>query len=146
MFEKITVDTLPVFVGMLNKEHLCTEDIDLQVHLYFGIIEKDVLIGGYGLEIYETEALLRSVVLANDKRGLGFGKHIMDHVNKIANQHHIQRMYLLTTTAADYFERFGFEKIDRQNVPRQIGNTVEFRTFCPDSATCMQLNVSSYVR
>ncbi|MDE3230873.1 MAG: hypothetical protein KGO05_13425, partial [Chloroflexota bacterium] len=46
---------------------------------------------------------------------------------------------LLTTTAADYFTRFGFRAIPRAETPTPIRASLEFRETCPDSATVMLL-------
>ena len=50
-------------------------------------------------------------------------------------------MYLLTTTAEDYFPRFGFEVIDRSEADERLKESAEFRGACPDSAVCMRLSL-----
>lgn len=44
---------------------------------------------------------------------------------------------LLTTTAADYFTRFGFHVIPRESAPEAVRASVEFREACPETATVM---------
>ena len=51
----------------------------------------------------------------------------------------ITTVVLLTTTAEDYFPRFGFERTDRSVVPEEVRESAEFRGACPASATVMQL-------
>jgi N-acetylglutamate synthase-like GNAT family acetyltransferase len=43
-------------------------------------------------------------------------------------------VYLLTTTTAGYFPRFGFARIARAEVPSSVQESVEFTAACPASA------------
>jgi amino-acid N-acetyltransferase len=45
---------------------------------------------------------------------------------------------LLTTTAERYFPRFGFERVDRKDVPESVRASVEFTSACPSSAIVMR--------
>ena len=45
--------------------------------------------------------------------------------------------YLLTTTADNWFPRFGFAQVDRASVPAAIGETWELKTVCSETATAM---------
>ncbi len=47
--------------------------------------------------------------------------------------------YLLTTTAAPYFERFGFTEVPRTSAPAALQASSEFASVCPASATCKRL-------
>jgi mannose-6-phosphate isomerase-like protein (cupin superfamily) len=49
----------------------------------------------------------------------------------------VRDVYLLTTTAARFFERAGFATIPRDQAPLAICQTTEFRSLCPASATFM---------
>jgi amino-acid N-acetyltransferase len=44
---------------------------------------------------------------------------------------------LLTTTAEDFFARFGFRRTDRTQVPPSVRESREFQGACPTSATVM---------
>ena len=54
-----------------------------------------------------------------------------------AATHGLTPLYLLTTTAEDFFPRFGFSRITRQEVPESVRASVEFRSACPASAVVM---------
>ena len=45
-------------------------------------------------------------------------------------------VYLLTTTAPEYFARLGFERVAREGVPTTLQQSSEFATVCPASAIC----------
>ncbi|WP_228434553.1 hypothetical protein [Natrarchaeobaculum aegyptiacum] len=50
----------------------------------------------------------------------------------------VDALYLLTTTAVDFFAARGYDEIDRADAPDAIRNTTEFADLCPSSATCMR--------
>ena len=52
----------------------------------------------------------------------------------------IEQLYLLTTTAEKYFYKFGFQAIDRVDVPKEILQTKEFKDICPLYAITMYRN------
>ena len=51
---------------------------------------------------------------------------------------HLSCLYLLTTTAEEFFARCGYEPIDRSRVPEAIRATAEFQSLCPASSVCMR--------
>jgi len=146
MIQKISSHLLPEFIRLLDKEELCTEDVDLDKHLYFVVEDHRSIVGGYGLELYKSNGLLRSVVLQEKFKGMGYGRKIVDHAKEVAFKNQIKNLYLLTTTASEFFNHHGFHVINRNSVPLSIGNTVEFKSFCPDSAVCMTFNLDDYVK
>ena len=50
----------------------------------------------------------------------------------------LQDVYLLTTTAHDYFARRGFADCARGEAPAAIRDSWEFRTGCPTSSSLMR--------
>jgi amino-acid N-acetyltransferase len=50
-------------------------------------------------------------------------------------------LYLLTTTASEYFKKLGFRVEDRQKVTGGIVGSVEFKSACPKTATLMHLDL-----
>jgi amino-acid N-acetyltransferase len=109
----------------------------------FLVLEIDgSIIGAVGLEIYGKNALLRSLAISRGFQGMGFGKKLYQAIIERAKNHHIQKIYLLTESAENYFAKRGFEKISRDKVQTQVKNSVEFTTACPESAICMKLNLT----
>lgn len=95
------------------------------------------VVGAAGLEVYGRVALLRSVVVAVGDRGHGVGKELVRRVLARARERGAREVVLLTTTAADYFPRFGFRRIDRAAVPPEAEPSAELRGACPDTAVVM---------
>lgn len=101
----------------------------------------DQIVGAIGLERYGADALLRSAVVAESVRGTGLGSRLVAALLSVAEQRDVHALFLLTTTAEDYFPRFGFTRITRDEVPETVRQSVEFRGACPDSAIVMRRNV-----
>jgi len=51
-------------------------------------------------------------------------------------------VYLLTTMAGDYFPRFGFRPVSRDQAPEAIQRSREFAEACPASALFMKLQLN----
>ncbi len=99
--------------------------------------------GCAGLERYGTSALLRSVAVVPNERGQGIGIALVDAALDRARQDAIRTLVLLTTTAAPFFERFGFRIVTRDDVPHAVRASEEFRGACPASATVMRLDLAA---
>jgi amino-acid N-acetyltransferase len=56
----------------------------------------------------------------------------------LAHELGVPMVFLLTTTAAEFFPRFGFERISREDVPASVKASVEFQSACPASAVVMR--------
>ena len=100
------------------------------------------IVGVVGLEHCCREyALLRSTAVDPEWRGTGLGRRLVTHAIAEAESRGIKALYLLTTTAELYFPTFGFVKTERDAVPEEVKQTVEFRDACPASATVMALEL-----
>ena len=82
-------------------------------------------------------ALLRSVAVATAWQSRGLGRALVTRAIVEAESRGVKALYLLTTTADDYFPAFGFVVTSRDAVPADIRTTAEFREACPASATVM---------
>lgn len=95
------------------------------------------LVGAAGLEVYGEAGLLRSVAVAPEFRGTGLGALLVRDRLEFAAKRRLPAIYLLTTTAADFFERMGFWRVERDSVPQAIKNSEQYSGACPASATVM---------
>lgn len=95
------------------------------------------LVGVAGLEVCCDDALLRSVAVRPEWRSRGVGRALVTHAIADAESRGLRALYLLTTTAEQYFPSFGFRKIERADVPDAVRRTDEFTTACPASAVVM---------
>jgi amino-acid N-acetyltransferase len=96
------------------------------------------IVGVAGLEVCCNNALLRSVAVRPEWRRHAVGRDLVRRIVRDAEGRGLHALYLLTTTAEQYFPRFGFERVERQDVAPEIAETVEFKSACPASAVAMK--------
>jgi len=96
------------------------------------------LVAAVGLEVYGEHALLRSLVVAAEARGSGLGSTLTKRAIDEARSRGVRTAFLLTTTAEDFFPRFGFQRTARADVPMDVQNSREFQGACPASAIAMR--------
>jgi protein-tyrosine-phosphatase/N-acetylglutamate synthase-like GNAT family acetyltransferase len=99
------------------------------------------VVGVAALEAHDRSSLLRTVAVAPSERGRGTGLALIADRLATARANGIDSAYLLTTTAAPLFRRFGFTTADRANAPAALAASPEFAALCPSSATCMRLDL-----
>ncbi len=97
------------------------------------------LVGAAGLEVHGSVGVLRSVVVAPALRGAGLGVALTADRIVEARAQCLDAVYLLTTTAADFYLRLGFRTCPRAEVPALVAASVEFASICPSSAACLCL-------
>jgi amino-acid N-acetyltransferase len=100
------------------------------------------LVGVVGLELYGESALLRSAAVEESWRGSGVGRVLVERALDVARERGIEDVYLLTTTAENYFPKFGFVCVRRDEVAQGVRSSVEFQAACPASATVMCKHVN----
>jgi amino-acid N-acetyltransferase len=98
--------------------------------------------GGVGLEGVGPEVLLRSLVVSSEAKGMGLGSALLDSMLNAAADSDAKAIYLLTTTAAAFFEARGFRPLDREQAPQRIRQSREFAVLCPVSAVLMVKTVA----
>lgn len=101
------------------------------------------VVGSCGLERCGSDALLRSVVVAAEVRRSGIGRELVEAALLRARQQRFDGVYLLTTTAREYFEALGFERALRDEAPDAIRDSWEFSNGCPSTATFMKSRLQS---
>lgn len=131
------------FLDQLKRSGLPFEDLDKDKHLLVGYYNHDELIGTGAMEIYGDYGLLRSVSITEAMRGKKLGSKITYHLLEHAKLSNLRGLYLLTETAKDFFEKIGFDIIDRNQAVDEIKNSSEFTQVCPTSAVCMYLDLQT---
>ncbi len=100
------------------------------------------VVGAAGMEVYGEDGLLRSVAVAPGRRGDGLGALLVRNRLEWAARRGLRGVYLLTTTAAEFFEWMGFRRIERNTVPEEIGASEQSSSVCPASAVVMFLQLA----
>jgi amino-acid N-acetyltransferase len=130
---------LPAVVALLEGCGLPTGDVTEAMLASFCIAEADGrVVGTAGLEAFGAVGLLRSLAVAEARRGAGLAARLVDWCEAEARRHGAETAYLLTTTAAEYFRKRGYADVPREAVPAAVGGHAQFRSLCPASATCLR--------
>ena len=85
---------------------------------------------------------LRSVAVAESQRGRGVAGALVRRIVSMAERQGVTSLFLLTTSAADYFAKYGFEAMDRPRAPLVLAASKEFRGACPASAILMRTSLT----
>jgi amino-acid N-acetyltransferase len=124
--------------ALLEAQGLPVSDItDEHLEHFFFVGSDGSPTGLVGLEVYRSDALLRSLVTVENARGNGLGTGLVEHAEQYAVRKGVRFIYLLTTTAEAFFKRLGYERIDRSQAPSSIKRTREFAGLCPASSAFM---------
>ena len=124
---------------LLRRSNLPLEGVEASSMADFVVAESEgMIVGVAGLELYRQSALLRSVAVEENWRGSGVGHALIDRALSRTQEQGIHDVFLLTTTAREYFPRFGFACIEREAVPEPMQASAEFQGACPDTAVCMR--------
>jgi len=134
-------------LDLLGRSELTHQDVSEGWGHYFVVREDDGrVVGVAGLELHGDVGLLRSVAVDPDYRGQGLAKALVEAVLARAERVGLRAVYLLTTSARDYFSRHGFSECSRDEAPDGIRESWEFRTGCPSTAALMQRPVAQAPR
>jgi amino-acid N-acetyltransferase len=105
----------------------------------FLVVEADgVIVGAAGFEIYESSALVRSLVVEPSSQGRGVASRVCGDLERAAPRYGIKQLYLLTETAASFFAKRGYAVVSRDTAPHAIAASPEFSEICPQSAVFMR--------
>lgn len=132
---------------LLSRCGLPHEDLTLS-HLDHFLIcrDGDPPRGVVGVELYGTVALLRSLAVLPTHRSNGVGARLTQEIEAYARRQGARDLYLLTTTAAEYFRRQGYREVPRDELPKTIRETEQATRLCPSSATSMTKHLDNLAR
>lgn len=135
---------LAAVLALLQGCNLPTRDIhpDTLPH-FWSLGPADQPDGIIGLEVHGGQGLLRSLAVRPECRNQGLARQLLATVTAQAQTLGLTELYLLTTTAPDYFTRQGFAPVAREAVPQSIRQCSEFTSVCPKSAIVMRLALES---
>lgn len=141
-FEPNALTTVTEFLTTYNLPVSDLTEDNIQLFLAY---DEEELIATIGLEKHENTGLLRSLAVKENYRNLGVADKMMKGFFAVCKSQEISDVYLLTTTAENYFMKKGFLQVDRKSVPSAIRQSREFRSICPASAVAMHRKVENSV-
>jgi len=95
------------------------------------------LLGCVGYESSRDVVLLRSLAIQPMSQGRGLGRQLVVELQQHAKAAGGRTVFLLTTTAAPFFEQLGYERVARDAAPGFIAASTQFSELCPGSAQLM---------
>jgi arsenate reductase len=125
-------------IAALNRENLAVDDLSEPGRIFFVYRSLAGAVLGYGgFELYGADALLRSIVVTPDGRGRGIGRNLVALLGYRALRQGARTAWLLTSAAADFFEKLKFKRRSREDAPEAILQTRQAQSLCPAGAVLL---------
>lgn len=141
----IKQDDLASIAQLLKENKLPYEDLLSSQVLFITRKSEGVLIACIGMEKYGQDALLRSFAVDNAFKNKGIGAELLHELLTKCKEENIKTLHLLTTTAAEYFEKKGFVRAERISAPMAVAQSKEFSELCPSSSVYMKRELHELV-
>lgn len=114
MIEPAVANDLDDVRALLSRCELPTEGLTEQFPGGYVVARRGgAIVGAAGLEVHGTAGVLRSVAVDPRERGTGLGVRLTQDRLAAAGALALEAVYLLTTTAAAFYPRFGFAPFPR---------------------------------
>jgi N-acetylglutamate synthase-like GNAT family acetyltransferase/protein-tyrosine-phosphatase len=101
------------------------------------------LLGCAGLQVAGQAGLVRSMAVHWTRRNAGLGSRLHRRLLFEAILADVRTLYVVTTTAEDFFAGHGFRKVAASEVPLDLQASDEFTAFVPGGSTVMSRPVAS---
>lgn len=128
---------LPAIERLLTANDLPTAGVRDHLAGFLVAEAEGQIVGAAGVEVYGQAALLRSVVVDGGYRGRGLAGRFVRALLDSASERGLDRVFLLTTGAAGYFRRHGFDAIPRAELPASLSASKELQDGLCDTAQAM---------
>ena len=131
-------------LALLQRSGLPVSDLQDANRGGFRVVElAGALAGCVAVEAYGTHGLLRSLAVDASARGAGLGTRLVEAAEAFARQRELETLALLTETAEPFFERLGYARMERADVPRSLLQSSAFASGgCCASAAVMGKSLS----
>jgi len=134
-----TADDFAAIVRLLDEVSLIANDLNpAQTAAFLLLCESDQVLACGAIERFDGRAgLVRSVAVRPTHRGQGLATRIMRSLETHARHRGVDRLFLLTQTAAGFFARLHYERCERSLAAEAIRASSQFAGLCPGTAVCM---------
>lgn len=107
----------------------------------FLVAECEDIVGVIGIEFAGHGVMLRSMAISQELRKRGIGAALFNRCLEVSRAAGIEDAYLLTNTAEKFVAHWGFQKIQRTEIPADLMQSSTLNNFCPASSICMKLKL-----
>jgi len=135
-------ENVEAIVTLLKTNNLPVSDLNTSHRIFLVALSDEKTVGCVAIENYEDAGILRSLAVNNDYRGKGIGQKLVAEAESWSRENGLKNLYLLTTTAAGFFPKMGWENTERITVPESVGKSSEFASICPLIAVCMHKTIN----
>lgn len=133
----------PGLTAALRDEKLAIDDLGDENRTFFVYRSLSGAVLGYGgYELYGEKVFLRSIAVTPQARGQKIGRNLVPLLLYRAYRQGAKEAWLLTSTAADFFEKIGFARKSREEAPAAILDTRQAKSLCPSSAILLTKKIS----
>jgi amino-acid N-acetyltransferase len=136
-YSRASRNDLSKIQALLSENALPDEDVGKHIDHFMLARDNGTLAGTVGVELLGSDALLRSLCVSTSYRNRGIASELCNRIEAYARNAGVNKLYLLTTTARDFFARRGYAFCSRESLPLSVQGTAEFRFLCPCTAVCM---------
>jgi len=102
------------------------------------LVEGDEVVACAGYEQYDDAALIRSVAVADGRRGAGLGRRLVRALVSELFGRRVPEVWLVTLDAMEFFAEFGFEAMERDEVAEAVRESPEFSLHACGNGTWMR--------
>lgn len=142
-FRRPGAEDFAALTALLSDSGLPTGDLTLASLAHFRIVRADDrIIAVAGLTTLGHVGLLRSVAVAPAHRGQGLASRLVEALEEEAVRLGLNTLYLLTSSAEDFFARRGYVPVARERAPSAVRDSAEFKRLCPATALCMRKSLA----
>ena len=125
---------------ILIKNGLPIAGVDFGKGNYY-IASGQELMGIIGVEQYGRAVMLRSLAIKPQFRKMGIAKELIDYALQQLKDRDVTDIYLITNTAQLYMTKYGFVRIERDEIPNTVLTVSTLGDVCPLSSICMHLQL-----
>lgn len=137
-----TQDDMRCILTMLEGAALSMNGVSDESPNFLAARYEGDVVGGVAMEGHGSDVLLRSLVVAPTAWNRGIGTQLVSALLDRARDQARARVYLMTTTAETFFERFGFQRIPVESLPAGIRTSEQFDGCCAAGASAMVLSLA----
>jgi N-acetylglutamate synthase-like GNAT family acetyltransferase len=142
IYESANEEDVETIIELLKANKLPVNDLGLGQRIFLVARLDGKTIGCVAVELHGDAGLLRSLAVNTDFRGKGIGQKLVAEAEAWSLNNGLKNLYLLTTTAADFFPKIGWHNVERASVPESIASSSEFASVCPSTAACMHKTIN----
>lgn len=102
-------------------------------------VDDSQVVGSAAFDVYGRSGLLRSIVVAEERRSSGLGRDLFRSLLSRVYELGLKELFTLPNQADGFFEKLGFKRVSRERAPGQIRDSRELRELGPQDETLLRL-------